>query len=227
MPYRRRGESGVYAVRNLSNGKMYVGSSYDIEKRFVEHFGALRRGDHRCSGLQNAWNKYGQDYFVAEVLEFCETEDLEVREQFWLDSTKAADSRFGYNSRTIAFSNIGTKRSQETKDKIGAAHKGKIVPQHVRELVSARNIEQNSIGVLQEHLKLSGLASPNQKISVEDVVKMKELKAQGRNHRYIAKIFDVNQSTVSRAISGVTSQIYSERKRTEIVGVPFDLPEDD
>lgn len=77
---------GIYAINNLETGKIYVGSSKNIEKRYDEHRYALRRGDHFNYHLQNAWNKYGEKAFQFIVCEYVENlESLVEREQYWLD----------------------------------------------------------------------------------------------------------------------------------------------
>ena len=50
---------GVYQIKNLINGKLYIGSSIDVDKRLKSHFSALDKGCHNNAYLQNAWNKYG------------------------------------------------------------------------------------------------------------------------------------------------------------------------
>lgn len=57
--------AGVYAIRCLVNGKIYVGSAADLVKRIGEHKAQLRRGDHfLLPRLQQDWNTYGEGAFV-------------------------------------------------------------------------------------------------------------------------------------------------------------------
>jgi group I intron endonuclease len=69
-------QQGVYQIRNVTNGKFYVGSSKDIKNRFAAHRKLLRGGRHHCPHLQAAWGKYGEECFIFEVLQLlpCETE---------------------------------------------------------------------------------------------------------------------------------------------------------
>src|SRR5438067_11616270 len=48
--------SGLYKITNLSNGKVYVGSSFNLKDRLYEHQRALRAGTHRNQHLQSAYN---------------------------------------------------------------------------------------------------------------------------------------------------------------------------
>lgn len=78
---------GVYRIRNKRNGKFYVGSSIEIEKRLERHRRELERGIHHCIYLQRAWNKYGADSFIFEVIHECSSEEeARLIEQQYLDN---------------------------------------------------------------------------------------------------------------------------------------------
>jgi group I intron endonuclease len=49
--------AGVYWILNLVNGKVYIGSSVDVENRLQNHKKDLIAGKHRNPYLQRAWNK--------------------------------------------------------------------------------------------------------------------------------------------------------------------------
>ena len=76
-------KSGIYQIRNLVNGKIYVGSSINLHVRKLSHFNSLKRNDHANQHLQKAYNKYGLDKFVFEVLEYVEKDMLLEREQYY------------------------------------------------------------------------------------------------------------------------------------------------
>lgn len=48
--------------------------------RHCRHFGELNRNVHNNKHLQNAWNKYGEESFEFNVLEYCDVELLNERE---------------------------------------------------------------------------------------------------------------------------------------------------
>ena len=79
-------KTGVYAIRCEANGKVYVGSSVQIYRRWNQHRVALRRGTSNCLYLQRAWAKYGEGAFSFHVVEECAKDDLEKREQHYIDS---------------------------------------------------------------------------------------------------------------------------------------------
>ena len=110
---------GIYKIVNSQNGKIYVGSSLDVERRWRKHKSALRAGRHRNPHLQNSWDLYGESAFSLSVLEQV-SEDLCLleAEQRYIDTLKP-----DYNIATHATGGSGP-RSEETKQKISAAVKG-------------------------------------------------------------------------------------------------------
>lgn len=96
-------KSGIYIIRNLVNGKVYVGSSVDLCRRKEQHLSDLRRGSHINAHLQRAYNHYGLESFEFEVLEQVEdTTSLIAREQHWIDVHSASEPDMGYNKASIA-----------------------------------------------------------------------------------------------------------------------------
>lgn len=117
--------SGIYAIRNLVNGKRYVGSAVYLTGRFCDHRKRLRLGKHHSIKLQRAWDKYGEQAFVFEVLEVIpDKELLIVAEQKWIERYAAASKNGGYNVSPNAGSQLGLKHSPETKAKIATAKTG-------------------------------------------------------------------------------------------------------
>lgn len=78
---------GVYRIKNITTGKQYIGSTVmSFLKRLQHHHAMLKSGKHKNAYLQNAWNKYGEDDFIFEVVEVCEKKDCLLKEQIYLDS---------------------------------------------------------------------------------------------------------------------------------------------
>lgn len=140
---------GIYKITNTFNSKVYIGSSQNVRKRRNNHFSDLKRNKHKSIHLQNSYNKYGDKYFVFDVIEYIEnTDDLLNREAYWIEEYKANDRKFGYNSRIYVDSCRGTIRSKETRMKISKAKKGvKLgkfnISQEMRKLKSERCKLQN------------------------------------------------------------------------------------
>lgn len=119
--------SGIYQIRNLLDGKVYVGRSVTVEKRWSGHRTALRNGSHRNPHLQAAWLKYGEGSFVFELLETAPPENLPVREGYHCEALHVFDPSCGYNLDVV--DTIGRQTvSVESRQKMSASKRGKPGP---------------------------------------------------------------------------------------------------
>lgn len=78
--------SGIYQIVNTINGKSYIGSAKNTEKRWNRHKYDLGRGKHHSVYLQRSWIKYGESVFAFKILE--QTDELFARETYWIDTLK-------------------------------------------------------------------------------------------------------------------------------------------
>lgn len=133
---------GIYVIRNLKTGNVYVGSSDNIERRVRAHMNLLARGRHHSIKLQRAWDKHGAELFAFETLEVVtDVAKLIEREQEHIDSM-GAFGRGGYNMIPNAGSTRGVKRppmSVEQRAKIAAANIGKTHTEEAKRKISKAN----------------------------------------------------------------------------------------
>lgn len=115
-------KTGIYQIKNILTGKVYVGSSIDIHDRILDHKQMLKKDKHHSPKLQNSVNKYGVENFLFEMIEECSKEFLVEREQYWIDLFSGYTN--GYNSRPKASNNLGFKFSEESKERIRKSQKG-------------------------------------------------------------------------------------------------------
>lgn len=122
--------AGVYLWINRENGKMYVGSSINLRKRMSRYFSLERAHGIIGQGLR----KYGLNGFILVILLVPEaTAPLVLSlEQFVLDSGICA-----YNILPTAGSSAGAIVSDETKEKMSEAHKGRKHTEESKEKMSA------------------------------------------------------------------------------------------
>lgn len=103
---------GVYRIRNVQNGRVYIGSSKTLEKRLKDHRKFLGKGTHSNRYLQHDWNKCGKDAFVFEVVErTTESSQQFVLEQHWLDQVYDHQNQC-YNFRANALQDVRSCHSK-------------------------------------------------------------------------------------------------------------------
>jgi group I intron endonuclease len=90
-------KSGIYKITNEVTGKFYIGSSKDVDFRWIIHTRHLKANTHCNPKLQHSWNFYGEDKFTFMVLERVSTDQLFIREQYYLDTFKPFVRGLGYN----------------------------------------------------------------------------------------------------------------------------------
>jgi len=139
----------IYKTTNLVNGKQYIGKDTKNNPNYLGSGSYLKR----------AIKKYGKQNFKKEILEVCSShEELIQREEYWLNYYDAGDNKMFYNAHNhsygapklsheiiekIRIANSGEKHSQygkpkseETKQKIGNANRGRIPSEETRKKIS-------------------------------------------------------------------------------------------
>lgn len=115
-----KNRSGIYGLRNLVNGKIYVGKTKCFYRRchqYVYDFRERKIG-HLNDYLFNAISKVGITEFEFFVLEFCDHEKLTERELHWMDKLNSCNRNHGYNLRRD--SSGGMITANETSNKISS-----------------------------------------------------------------------------------------------------------
>lgn len=121
---------GIYAIHNLVNDKMYIGSAKNLITRKKNHIDKLNSIVHPNRHLQAAYNKYGKEFFLFKILEeVADVKSLINREQYWIDLALSEETGL-YNKRLIAESNLGMRFGPETSKKHSLNMKGRILKTH-------------------------------------------------------------------------------------------------
>ena len=112
--------SGIYKFTNKLNGKIYIGSSKNLAKRFSQYFNIsyISTVKNKLT-ISRALIKYGYFNFSIEILEYCDPSMLLNREQHYIDELKPT-----YNIAKIAGSTLGVNKSEDAKNNISKALKG-------------------------------------------------------------------------------------------------------
>jgi len=135
---------GIYQIKNKINQKSYIGKSKNIKSRFHQH------KQRPPVLLEKAFNKYGIENFDFLILEECLFEQLNEREIYYIDSLKPEYNLTcgGTGGDTFSLQAIkrkkeisekkrqkmlGFKRTEENKQNISKAKKGKKIDPHSEE----------------------------------------------------------------------------------------------
>lgn len=97
---------GIYQIKNLSNGKVFIESSKNLNGSLNSGRFQLDVGSHRNRVLQGEYSKFGESQFSFEILDRIEpkkddpaydyTDDLETLKAMWLEKLRPFGDK-GYN----------------------------------------------------------------------------------------------------------------------------------
>lgn len=97
--------AGVFQIRNLATGKIYIESSVNLEAIWNRHRVQLKFGGHPNAELQKDWNAYGEESFAYEILEEIDQKEgmdlqkeVKILEAMYLEDRQPYDEK-GYNRR--------------------------------------------------------------------------------------------------------------------------------
>lgn len=139
----------VYKIYNTKNRKSLIGkTTQSLKRRMIQHRCELRRGTHANKHLQDSWNKYGESYFVFEIIEEVKTNkenDLNECEKKWIKYLKTRNRLFGYNMSDGGEGQSGWIPSKKWRDKKSKSMIGKKLPPFTEE--HRKRISEARVGI--------------------------------------------------------------------------------
>lgn len=134
---------GLYKITNKLTGKIYIGQTRNVKRRWLEHKAASRL-DSPKTHIDRTIKNYGEDSFICEHIATAKTKyDANCAETQLIAQYSAMDEKFGYNR-----SPGGDRFSDETCQEISDRYKGDGNPffgrHHSEE--SRKKISQNGVG---------------------------------------------------------------------------------
>jgi len=217
VKYDKYKKSGIYKITNIINGNIYIGSAQYLKARKTQHFQILKRNKHHSIHLQNAYNKYGKDAFVFEILEEHPIENLFSREQHYIDTLnpeynilKTAGGLRGnyYKNNKERCYKIALKRRKLSNEQLNEIFKlvneGKLLkdiakqynynPANLSKILSGHNYKYLNI----EQKKINKNINPN-KLKDKNLVLEIYNRLQNKENQYLlAAEYKVDQSSISR-----------------------------
>lgn len=95
----------VYAIQHNQTKRIYIGSSKDVETRYMTHIEALKTGKHLSVEMQQDFDAYGND-FSLYVLDTISNREESKKEYEWMRKYQTNDPEFGYNRKDPAMKTI-------------------------------------------------------------------------------------------------------------------------
>ena len=233
----------IYKITSPSQ-KVYIGQSRNIQNRVQSY---KRLDCKNQSILYKSLKKHGWEAHTFEIIEECEFEQLNIRERYWQDFYDVIGKN-GLNCVLTKTDKLPQKMSEETKKKIGNAHKGEknhmygrkgelhpnfgkpMSDEQKEKLRGERPYAQgeNNYFYGKKHSeetkkKLSELAK-GRKPSEETLLKRSIAMSGENNHFYGKNLSEEHKQKLSEAhkgkvISDTTKQKLSEIKGTKLVDV--------
>jgi group I intron endonuclease len=179
----------VYKITNEVDGKFYIGSTNNLIKRYYTHINHIRSGKNTCIKLIRAVNKHGEDNFKFEIVCECLTHEVLKTEQEYIDNLKPH-----YNVAKVAGSNLGIKRTEETKLKKSVSQKENWKDEAYR-TKHLKNLSKNW---------KSGSSHKMAKLTEEQVVEIKKQLASGLLPKQVADKLELSYHSIKDIHRGKT-----------------------
>lgn len=212
---------GIYRILHKSSGRIYIGSSVHILKRWDDHRCKLNQGKHENRYLQHAWTKYGQDDFLFEIVELATRDSAHEIERRWMQETCCLDRSKGFNIEHDPDQKVRVPLTQEHRQAVSDALKGRIfTDEHRTKLSMALKGKPKSHHAIEAMRRavtgkrwseqriqkrigmFPGSKNGNSKLTEDTVILIKQDLIDGYSCQSIARKYNIGSSTISRILNG-------------------------
>lgn len=135
-------ETGIYKITN-PNGRIYIGQSVDIKRRFKTYSGNLNTVKTSVK-LYRSLMKHGSEKHIFEIIELCDINQLNNRERYFQDLYSATTKG---NLNCILTECDDKKRvirpmTEKQKKQVSLVHKGKKISDETRNKIKLARSKQ-------------------------------------------------------------------------------------
>jgi len=211
----------VYRWVNKINNKSYVGSSINFTTRLYKYY-SLKHLMENNTPIHSALIKYGYSNFSLEILEYCNSNNILLREQYFIDKLKPeynilqkAGSSLGFkhNEKTLNFYRNERKVSEETRKNLSLAATGRILTEEDKNKISKKRL-----GIkLSDETKAKISAATISLIGVSVLVKNinTQVETEYKSLTEAAEAIGVSRTTVAKALSSgkILNKLYFVTKK--------------
>lgn len=189
---------GIYGIKNKINNKIYIGQSSKIEERWTRHKTELNKNKHANGPLLRSYKKYGKENFEFLVLEECSKEELNEKEEKWINSF-SKKNLYNVNFYIMDLRGernpfFGKNHKETSKKKMSEWKKENFLGEKNPNFGKRWTLEQKKKNVLKH---------PKTKLTEKDIIKIKNLLLEGNlKDQEIASKFDVSRTVITRISNG-------------------------
>lgn len=116
-------KQGVYKIVNIKNKKVYIGESFNIDKRWEQHLTDLKNKNHHSWKLQNDFDIYGETNFEFKYVELIpHLEDYNKHNYMMLLISRENYYINRYNSISKGYNVEDTVKKLSEKNKLDAKY---------------------------------------------------------------------------------------------------------
>lgn len=192
--------AGIYKIINRIDNRYYLGSSKNIERRWIRHKYDLKRQKHNNIFLQRAYNKHGADSFYLDIIHICENEIKKIEQDYLnkLDDLAYNLSKFASGGDMISYHPHRSKIVKKISRSLKKRYKSILERQ---KLSASRSGQKNGMW------SKSHSDETKKKISM----KSKEYFSKNSSYRKDKKFEDIFSEETSNHLKNVLSESAKER----------------
>lgn len=191
----------LYMIFNKINGKIYVGISNNLEKRWKRHkSNAKSKNLARKHAIHHALAKYGFENFIFKSIEqLPDLDTANIKERDWIKTLKDFKYQL-YNETDGGDGHLGVKWTDEQKKKASERNSGSDNPMYGVQLFGEDN--PNFGKKMKPHVK-EGLLKTRRKLSDEQIQEVQSLYSTGDyTQTKLANQFNISLTQIHRIVKG-------------------------